>query len=220
LEAPVQTANEIEKNQIKPLIIVVDDEEDILENYKDLLLENYRVQSYQDPRAFLSEMDKSDFQAPDLVVTDLKMPSIDGLEMIRRAQKKGHYFPFILLSGFLNKKSAIEAVETGVYRLLEKPVEFATLTATIEQLLLEHEVRKVRTEIRAITSQLRELYSGIRLALSQYLPEDLIDRTIVEATPDGSIKTQMSFDQLLENLESRLDSEKILNELRYNKMRL
>lgn len=206
----------------KPLIVVIDDEEDILENYRNLLEESYRVRSFSDPKAFLASIDGIGFENPALVITDLKMPSLDGLEMVRRAQKKSVYFPFILLSGFLNKQTAIEAIDIGAYRLLEKPTEFDVLSAAIDQLLIEHDIQQVRDEIRRITSQLRELYSSLRLVLGQYIPEEIIQRLVVDA-PNGKVKAKMSFEDLLEALETRLDtlleSEKMMNEMRHNKTR-
>ncbi len=206
----------------KPFLVVIDDEEDILENYRGLLVDDFTVQPFQDPELFLKSLEDPQVPSPDLVITDLKMPSMDGLEMIRRAQKLGHYFPFILLSGFLSKNSAIEAVETGVYRILEKPTEFGVLSATIDQLLIEHDVKQVRDQIRKLTSQLRELYTSVRLAVTQYIPPDIAERMVVDA-PNGSVKKKMGFDDLMSQLEAKLDtllaSEKTLNEMRVNKMR-
>ncbi len=205
-----------------PLIIVIDDEADILENYRSLLSDSYRVLCHQSPKAFLKSMDETNFEPPGLVITDLKMPGMSGLEMVREAQKKNVSFPFILLSGYLDKQSAIEAVDVGAFRLLEKPTEYDVLSAAIDQLLLEHEIHQVRDEIRKLTAQLRELYSSIRLVLNQYIPEDVVNRLVVDA-PNGTVTQKMSFEDLLEALESRLEillkSEGVLSELRQNKLR-
>ena len=203
--------------QTKPLIIVVDDEVEILENYKILLEDQYRVISFTEPREFVSSLLSPSFEAPALLITDLKMPSMDGLEMIRKANEKGVHFPFILMTGFLNKQSAIEALDVGAYRLLEKPADFDDLSRSIDQLLVEYDMGKIREEIRGLTLQIRELYSTLRLVMTQYVPEDIMTRMVVDA-PDGMVKTKMSFENLVDQLESRLDSllksERILNEMR------
>ena len=203
-------------------IFAIDDESDILELFKDLLSEDYELSTFLDPQSFLRYFDKVDAVHPDLVITDLNLPAMSGIEMIKQIQKRGGKFPFILLSGFLNKDNVIQAVDLGVFRMLEKPVDSDILLATIDQLILENQIISVRKEIRQITSQLRELYTGIRLIMEQYIPEGVMKKMIVEA-PDGVVKTQMSFDQLLESLESRLEtllqSENILTDIKVNQFK-
>jgi DNA-binding NarL/FixJ family response regulator len=127
-----------------------------------------------------------------------------------------------MLSGYLDKQAVMDAVDVGVFRLLEKPTEFEVLLAAIDQLLMEHEVFKVRKEIRTLTSQLRELYSMVRLVLLQHIPEDVIDRLVIDG-PGSNSNNKMSFDTLLEKLESRLDtllaSEKMIVELKTNRFK-
>lgn len=200
-------------------IAVVDDEQDILDNYVDLLSAEYEVHSFNNPQDFIKALDENKIPSPDLLVTDLKMPALTGLEMVKQAQKKGFHFPFILLSGYLDKDAAIEAMDAGAFRLLEKPTDSDVLLATVDQLLLEHQIINVRKEIRSLTEQLRELYSGIRMIMQQYIPEDVLNRLIVEA-PDGTVKKKMSFEDVLEQLEHRLEkllkSEKVLTEMKAN----
>ena len=203
-------------------IAVIDDEIELLENYKDFLGEYFELSPFSDAQDFLTSMDSPQFQAPDLVITDLKMPSMDGIEMIRRAQKKNIHFPVILLSGFLDKQTAIDAVDIGVFKLLEKPTSMDKLMATIDQILVEHDIYKVRNEIRVLTSQLRELYTSLRMVVLPYIPQDVLDRMVVD-TQNTSGSKKMSFDDLLENLETRLEqllrSEKVLGEIRQQKYR-
>lgn len=204
-------------------IAVVDDEMDILENYRELLGDEYEVLTFSSPSEFLSSMDKPNYKAPHLVITDLNMPGIDGIKMVQQAQEKNHHFPVILLSGFLNKEAVMAAVDIGVYRLLEKPTAIGTLKAAIDQLLIEHDVFMVRREIRQITSQLRELYSTIRVAVLPYIPQDVLNRMVLDAPATGAPSKKMSFDELLEAMESRLDQllrlETVLTELRERKYR-
>jgi DNA-binding response OmpR family regulator len=210
------------QHQTRHRIVVIDDELELLENYKDFLGEHFELSLFSDAQEFLTSMDGLKFQAPDLVITDLKMPRIDGIEMIRRAQKKNIHFPVILLSGFLDKQTAVDAVDIGVFKLLEKPTPIDKLMATIDQILVEHDIYKVRNEIRVLTSQLRELYSSLRLVVLPYIPQNVLDRMIVD-TQNRSGSKKMSFDDLLENLETRLEqllnSEKVLAEIRQQRFR-
>ncbi|MFN7454319.1 MAG: response regulator [Pseudobdellovibrionaceae bacterium] len=204
---------------MKAKLIIVDDEKDILDNFNDLLSDDYEVQTFSHPREFLKHIETSQ-SLPHLLLTDLKMPNMDGISMVKEAQKLGFEAPFIVLSGHLDKSAALQAVQQGVFRILEKPCEHELLLKTIEETILEGEVHRVRREIRQLTSQLRELYTGIRFTLLQYIPEDVIDRLVVDA-PNGKVKEKMSFEKLLERLESRLDqllkSEQVLEQLRKKK---
>ncbi len=206
----------------KPSLFVIDDELDILENYQTLFEESYNVVTYDNPAKFLQDMKAPGFQAPDALITDLTMPGMNGLEMIKRSHAHGVYFPFILLTGNLDKDAAVIAINEGVFKILEKPTDFQILNAAIDQIIIEHEIYLIRTEIRQITKQLRELYGGLRMSLVQYIPEDVIDQMIVDA-PAGHVQQKMSFEDLLEVLEVRLDrllkSETFLNEMQQNKVK-
>ncbi len=212
--------------ELKAHIVVVDDETEILELYKNVLGDIYNVSSYNSPIDFLKALSSGELKDVGLVITDLKMPQMDGLTMVRQAQAQNCFFPFIMLSGYLDKQAVMDAVDVGVFRMLEKPTEFEVLLAAIDQLLMEHEIFKVRKEIRTLTSQLRELYSMVRLVLLQHIPEDMIDRLVVDGpggNSGGDPKAKMSFDTLLEKLESRLDtllaSEKMIIELKTNRFK-
>jgi FixJ family two-component response regulator len=163
-----------------------------------------------------------DARMPQVVVSDYNMPGLNGIEMVKTLKNKGISFPFILLSGHLNKDNVILAVEAGAYRLLEKPIKIDLLLAVVDQLLIEHDIVNVRRDIRSLMTQLRELYTGIRLIMDQYIPEDVQNKMVVDA-PGGVIKKKMSFDDLLSDLESRLDmlltSEKLLTEMKSNSNR-
>lgn len=206
----------------KQLILVIDDEAEILEFYRDLLVDNYRVLTFEGPTEFIKYFDDDNAERPKLVVTDYNLPSMHGLEMIKRIQKRGISFPFILISGYLNKENILQAVDIGVFRLIEKPVDAEVLLSAIEQLLLESDIVTTRNEIRDITSQLRELYTGIRLIMDQYIPIEVLNRLIVEDMY-GSKNKQMSFNDLLEKLETRLelllDNEKLYSEIKSNKFK-
>jgi DNA-binding NtrC family response regulator len=201
-----------------PLIAVVDDEIDLLDNFRNQLSDQFEVRTFSSPQDFLQALPEMQSQHLKLLISDFKMPGMTGLEMIQKAHEQAPFLPFIILSGFLDKKTVMAAVEMGVFRLLEKPCQPDELLSTIDQLLVESELQSVRLEIRQITSQLRELYSSIRIALLQHIPEELMDRLVLAAPQkEGGPMQKLSFEQLLENLEHRLDqllnSEKVMHEL-------
>lgn len=186
-----------------PLIAVVDDETDLLENFETLLGDHYRVATFSSPENFLGDLPKLKEQLK-IVVTDYRMPGMTGLQMIKKAYETGVQFPFVLLSGQLDKDMVIQAVNQGVFRLLEKPIDHDAIETVLDQLLMEQDLVNVRKEIHQITSKLRELYSTIRLALLPHLPDETLDRLVVDA-PQGFVTEKMSFETLLDQLENRLE---------------
>lgn len=201
----------------RAVIYVIDDEEDICFLYSTMLSSMAEVKTFTDPNLFVQEMQKPNAIVPDLIITDYRMPQMTGLEMVQKVFALGLHFPVILLSGHLDKDAVVEAVDIGVFRLLEKPTQFEVLAETIEKILVEHDMFVIRKEIRKITSQLRELYSTFRVALVHHLPEGVLDRLFVETDNSGNVNRQIGFEELLNDLESKLElllnSEKSLEEL-------
>jgi excisionase family DNA binding protein len=103
----------------RPRILVVDDEESI----RDLLektpaMSDYDVDTAPDGRAALEQMRLNSY---DLLITDLKMPGIDGLTVVREARRYNSELPVIIITGFSTESTAIEALNLGVSGYLTKP---------------------------------------------------------------------------------------------------
>lgn len=198
-------------------IVAIDDEEALLENYNELLSDRYEVATFSRGRDFIASLDQKELRHPNLIIVDLKMPDMDGISLLKEAQKKNCDCPAILLSGYLDKKSTLDAMELGVFRFLEKPVDFEKILNTVEELLIEGDLRKTRKEIRSLTSQLRELYSSIRLVVLPYVPDEILERLVVQTNQGTNQQKKISLDDALEGLELKLDNllktEKILIEL-------
>jgi excisionase family DNA binding protein len=103
----------------RPRILVVDDEaaiRDLLS--KTLALAEYDVDLAPDGRTALERLRIIPY---DLLITDLKMPGIDGLTVVREARRLKADIPVIIITGFSTEASAIEAVNLGVSGYLTKP---------------------------------------------------------------------------------------------------
>ncbi|MDO5423350.1 MAG: response regulator [Eubacteriales bacterium] len=97
-------------------------------------------------------------EKPDLVVTDIVMPLVDGLELIEEAKKEGAAAKFLLLSGYEKFEYAQKAVAVGAVKYLLKPVDFAELQKCLEE--IEAEIYRERR--KAEKAFLTELCSGGR----------------------------------------------------------
>jgi excisionase family DNA binding protein len=119
----------------RPRILVVDDEaaiRDLLS--KTLALAEYDVDLAPDGRTALERLRLIPY---DLLITDLKMPGIDGLSVVREARRLKADIPVIIITGFSTEASAIEAVNLGVSGYLTKPFRVPRVLAAAAKALGE-----------------------------------------------------------------------------------
>ena len=119
----------------RPRVLVVDDEaaiRDLLS--KTLALAEYDVDLAPDGRTALERLRIIPY---DLLITDLKMPGIDGLTVVREARRLKADIPVIIITGFSTEASAIEAVNLGVSGYLTKPFRVPRVLAAAAKALGE-----------------------------------------------------------------------------------
>ena len=110
-------------------ILVVDDERPIRSTLKEILeYENFEVHEAEDGPTALNLIKKDKF---DIVLCDIKMPKMDGLEVLDRIQKDGHEFPVVMISGHANVETAVDALKHGAYDFIEKPLDLNRILVTI-----------------------------------------------------------------------------------------
>jgi excisionase family DNA binding protein len=119
----------------RPRVLVVDDEASIRDLLsKTLALAEYDVDLAPDGRAALERLRIIPY---DLLITDLKMPGVDGLAVIREARRLKADIPVIIITGFSTEASAIEAVNLGVSGYLTKPFRIPRVLAVAAKALGE-----------------------------------------------------------------------------------
>ena len=115
-------------------ILVVDDSDDTREMMAKLLeLESFTVVTAEDGSAGL---DTADAERPDLIITDVNMPRMNGIEMIRRLREQDGFatVPIMAITAYGNGV-AQEALEAGANRAATKPIQFTELVVEIKELL-------------------------------------------------------------------------------------
>ena len=118
-----------------PRVLVVDDEASIRDLLsKTLALAEYDVDLAPDGRTALERLRIIPY---DLLITDLKMPGVDGLTVIREARRLKADIPVIIITGFSTEASAIEAVNLGVSGYLTKPFRVPRVLAAAAKALGE-----------------------------------------------------------------------------------
>jgi excisionase family DNA binding protein len=119
----------------RPRVLVVDDESSIRDLLtKTLALAEYDVDASPDGRAAIVRLRA---QSYDLLITDLKMPGMDGLTLIREARRLAPSLPVVIITAYSTEASAIEAINLGVHGYLTKPFRIAKILGTAAKALGE-----------------------------------------------------------------------------------
>jgi DNA-binding NtrC family response regulator len=114
-------------------ILVIDDDEDILNLFSDFLKkEGYGVTSFLDPLKALEEIHRRP-QRYSIIITDVRMPGISGIEVIRRICKINHDIKVIIISAFELNGEDLRNIRYDNF--VEKPVHMHYLAQTIERIL-------------------------------------------------------------------------------------
>ncbi len=131
-------------------ILVIDDEKNIRRSFK-MILESggYRVREAENGVQGLNVY--SNFM-PDLVLLDVRLPEMDGVEVLREIKKREHQANVIMISGHATVRNAVEATRLGAFDFIEKPVAKEKLLIVVSRAL---ENRRLRTENFALKQQMQ-----------------------------------------------------------------
>lgn len=110
-------------------ILVIDDERSIRNTLKDILeYEKYQVDLAEEGPAGLELLKKNEY---DIVLCDIKMPGMDGIEVLEKIQTDGIDTPVVMISGHGNIDTAVESIKKGAFDFIEKPLDLNRLLITI-----------------------------------------------------------------------------------------
>nr|WP_299202681.1 sigma-54 dependent transcriptional regulator [uncultured Brumimicrobium sp.] len=110
-------------------ILVIDDEKSIRRALKEIFeFENYEVDEAEDGKEGL---EKATSQYYDVIFCDIKMPKMDGMEVLAALQKEKVDSPVIMISGHGNIETAVEAIKLGAFDFIEKPLDLNRILVTI-----------------------------------------------------------------------------------------
>ena len=133
-------------------ILIVDDEADMVQNLARILgRAGHMCITTTNSRAALAALESD---APDLLITDLKMPELDGMELLRRAKEVDPGLPVIMVTAFATIESAVAAVKEGAFDYLPKNFSLDQLTVAVDR-ALRH--REVQVENRNLRQQLQQV---------------------------------------------------------------
>jgi len=153
------------KTNAQPVVAVIDDEEMVVVSISAYLqLEtDYRIYGFTDPEEAVKHLETNPV---DVVVTDIMMPKLNGVELLARAKRFQPEAARILLTGHADKQNAIQAInEVGVYQYLEKPWENAQLllviNSAIERTQLFRQLRDKIAELDAAHGNIKDIQARL-----------------------------------------------------------
>jgi DNA-binding NtrC family response regulator len=154
-------------------ILIIEDEESIRRVLVRILNEedsNFEIYEASDGKKGLESISKENF---DLVLCDIKMPKIDGIELLQRTRKKNSSLPFIMLTGHGNIETAVESMKLGAYDFISKPPDLNRLITSVRNAL---EKKELVTENKILRKKVAKRYQIIGESKSIKTIHELIDK--------------------------------------------
>jgi two-component system response regulator HydG len=130
----------------KPNLMVVDDLDSARQMVKRVLGRSYAVYDFASVAEALPAVDRAPF---DVIVTDLRMPGIDGIEGMRRFKAKVPEIPVILVTAFATVETAVEAMKAGAFDYLKKPFEPEELELVVARAVEHGRLRRENARLRS-----------------------------------------------------------------------
>ena len=130
-------------------ILAVDDDEVILDYIQEILEEKgHKVFTHANSTEGLAHAEEREF---DLILLDLKMPGLDGMQVLARLNEMGSLAPVIILTGYGSREKVQESMRRGAFDFIEKPFEIVPFTRTVDKALI------VSRAIQSLANSLFEL---------------------------------------------------------------
>jgi len=147
-------------------VLLLDDDQDVLRMMEEVIgTAGFKVTPCALPGEALKLLDKKSFQ---VIVSDHRMPEMDGLEFLGEAHRKQPMASRILITGAASLNMAVKAINSGLlFRFLTKPVEMEELTQVLQDAEARFRLKKENAELQEKTTRLNELLAeaneGLRL---------------------------------------------------------
>jgi len=172
-------------------ILIIDDEKPIRRALRDILeYEKFEVDEAEDGPSGLEKAREGNF---DVVLCDIKMPKMDGLEVLETLQKESVDSPVVMISGHGNIETAVEAIKKGAFDFIQKPLDLNRILVTIRNAMDRVELVQ---ETKSLKQKISKGKSSEIIGESKAIAEikDMIDRVaptdarVLITGPNGSGK--------------------------------
>lgn len=152
-------------------ILITDDERSIRNALKEILeYEKYDIDLAEDGQVAFELFKKNDY---DLILSDIKMPKMDGIELLEQVKKENPDQSFILITGHGDVETAVSAIQHGAYDFIQKPLDLNRLLVTVKNALDNKELVK---ETKVLKKKVSKKYQMIGESQSLSLVKDMIEK--------------------------------------------
>jgi response regulator RpfG family c-di-GMP phosphodiesterase len=173
----------------KSRILVVDDEKLIRDVLADFLsLEGYIVRTAEDGAAAITELDRSRY---DMVISDLKMPNMGGLELLKEVVTKFPETLTVIMTGFGTVETAIDAMKRGAYDYILKPFKIEEIVHIVQRGLEKRRLSAENLRLREALS-LYQVSEAIAASLSLDEVISTVDRSVIADVRADVVSTWLS----------------------------
>lgn len=136
-------------------ILIIDDEKSIRNTLKEILrYENHSTDEAADGEEALKKLQTGQY---DLALCDIKMPKMDGMEVLEKAKNEDISTPFIMISAHGTIETAVEATKKGAFDFIQKPPDLNRLLITIKNALENKSLQIEAKTLRAVVSKSHEI---------------------------------------------------------------
>ncbi len=157
-----------------PSILIIDDERSIRKTLNEILsFEGYKIEEAADGEEGLKKFKEKNF---DIVLCDIKMPKLDGIEFLEKAREINDEVPIIIISGHGNIETAVEAVKKGAYDYISKPPDLNRMLITLRNAM-------EKTTLVAETKVLKRKVAKVQQIVGESMPIKKIKDTIDKIAP-------------------------------------
>src|SRR5262245_13734830 len=149
---------------VKAKVLLVDDDPALLDALSDALelrMPEVATQTCSTGRAALNAVREIDFEA---VISDIKMPGMDGIELLSQVRQSRPETPVILITGHGQTDLAIQALRAGAFDLIQKPLDRDYFTAALVRAL---EVKRLKREVAAQQRALQSYTDSLELRVNE-----------------------------------------------------
>ena len=158
-------------------ILIIEDEEPIRRVLVRILNEedsNFEIYQASDGKKGLDLIKKESF---DLVLCDIKMPKVDGIELLQRTRKTDSTLPFIMLTGHGNIETAVESMKLGAYDFISKPPDLNRLINSVRHALEKNELVTENKILRQKVAKKYEIIGNSKSVMEIHAVIDKVAQT-------------------------------------------
>jgi two-component system response regulator HydG len=175
----------MQAQEVRPTVLIIDDESAIVDTLR-ILLKNEGFAAHV---AFGGKQGIDQISAiqPDIIISDIRMPSVGGLDVLSAAKAHDPDMPVILMTAQASLQSAISAVNDGAFHYVQKPFQNDALVAIVKRAA---ETRQLKTENRALKREIKRRDTGVRPIGNNRAWLDVLNVAETVAVSDSTVLLQ------------------------------